>query len=113
MSETTDDTPATDAESADCTNAVVAIFVDESELVPTVGAVGVPVRAGDANGANDATTNAVVASEVELLPMEGVVAVAVVRCATAGVTDPITVPSSVPPVIATALGIKSASLPFV
>jgi hypothetical protein len=76
-------------------------LVDESALLPTVGAVGVPVRAGEANGANDATTNAVVANEVELLPADGVLALAVVKCAAAGTDPPMTVPSSVPPVIAT------------
>ena len=53
------------------TYAVVATLVELSFTL-CVGAVGVPVNAGDAKGANDVATNAVVANCVVFVPGEAV-----------------------------------------
>jgi hypothetical protein len=50
------------------TKAVVAICVVFVDAGVAVGAIGTPVKVGDANGANDVATNAVVATWVELVP---------------------------------------------
>jgi hypothetical protein len=88
------DTPEAAPETAVSTKAVVANCV---VFVPAVavGAVGVPVRAGEANGAKLVATKAVVANCVVFVPAVAVGAVGTL--VSAGEADKTTVPLPVVP----------------